>query len=201
MTESIFQSSHHALMFAFNFSHQAYEPPLMNRLAWGPAAGLSKGLSGLDGAGQAGIILDLLSKLTFTQQYVLIVKYAPPTWPCHCRSQCCQGFKRNTDWEEAVNQLGLVAVTEVLTGALSNRLLRNAMIKKSFGFDGAAISELAKRYGVSERTAAGQHAQIRRWLRGVRNPKDASEHGLINISLARADSILQDAGLINDTAE
>jgi len=200
MSDQIFASSHNALLFAFNFSHQAYEPPLMNRLAWGPTEGISKGLSGTDGAGQAGMILDLLRKLTYAQQFVLIVKFAPSTWPCQCRSQCCQGFKRNMDWEEAVNQLGLIAVTEVLTGSISNRQLRNAMIKKSFGFDGMPISDIAKRCGVSERTAAGQHAQIRRWLRGERSRKEVAEPGLIEIALERADRILCEAGLIRQTA-
>lgn len=201
MSDSIFQNSHSAMLFAFNFSHQMYEPPLMNRLAWTPLRGISKGISGMDGAAQAGMIIKELQKLTIAQQYVVIIKYAPPVWPCQCRSRCCSGFMRNTDWEEAVSQLGMIAASEAIPGVLSQRQLRNAMIKKSFGHLDSSIAEIGKACGVSERTAAGIHAQIRKWLRGERNPKDASEFGLIDIATARADAILRDAGIVHEEVE
>lgn len=201
MNQSPFTNSHNAMVFAFNFSHQAYEPPLMNRLAWGPMAGISKGLGGMDGAAQAGMILSELQKLTLAQQFVVIIKYAPAVWPCHCRSRCCSGFMRNTDWEEAVSQLGMIAAAEVIPGVLSQRQLRNDMIKKSFGHLDLSISDIGRSCGVSERTAAGVHAQIRKWLRGERNPKDASEYGLIDITLERADRILRNAGIVREAAE
>ncbi|MNY38370.1 hypothetical protein D3C86_1729920 [compost metagenome] len=58
-TVPLFPRAHAALTFALNYSMQQYDRPLMNRIASGEltagmAPGGGEGLSGLDGAGQAG---------------------------------------------------------------------------------------------------------------------------------------------------
>lgn len=53
--EKLFRTPQEALVFAFNYSMQQQGRPLMDRLA-SPAARTGKGLSGNDGAGQAGMI-------------------------------------------------------------------------------------------------------------------------------------------------
>ncbi|MBB6320574.1 hypothetical protein [Paraburkholderia tropica] len=54
-TENLFRTPQDALVFAFNYSMQRADRPLIDRLA-APAARTGKGLSGNDGAGQAGMI-------------------------------------------------------------------------------------------------------------------------------------------------
>jgi hypothetical protein len=56
----LFRTPQAALVFAFNYSMQQQDRPLMDRLA-SPAARTGKGLSGVDGAGQAGMIRRLLN--------------------------------------------------------------------------------------------------------------------------------------------
>jgi hypothetical protein len=201
MSESIFQSSHHALMFAFNFSHQAYEPPLMNRLAWGPLTGMSKGLSGNDGAAQAAMILSRLSKLTIAQQNVLIAKFAPRTWPCSCRAPCCSGHKRNDMWERAICDLGQIAAAEALSGCVSNNRLRVGIVKRIFGDKSLTLEQLAERTGVHLNTAKNHSGAIKRWLLGARSRKAAADYGLIEITLARADDVLIEAGIIKSEVD
>lgn len=196
MADQLFNSAHSAMLFAFNFAHEAYEPPLMNRLAWGPLAGISKGLSGNDGAAQSGMILSRLARLTIHQQNVLIAKFAPRTWPCSCRAPCCSGRKRNDMWEQAISYLAQVAAAEALPGCLSNNRLRVGIIKRIFGDKSVSLELLAERTGVHLNTAKNHSAAIKRWLLGVRNPKDGSEYGLIQLSLARADSVLSEAGIV-----
>lgn len=50
-----FTRAHAALVFALNFASDCYDRPVMNRLADGPRAA-GKGLAGLDGAAQAGMV-------------------------------------------------------------------------------------------------------------------------------------------------
>lgn len=201
MTDQLFNSAHSAMLFAFNFAHQAYEPPLMNRLAWGPLAGISKGLSGNDGAAQSGMILSRLARLTIHQQNVLIAKFAPRTWPCSCRAPCCSGRKRNDMWEQAISYLAQVAAAEALPGCVSNNRLRVGIIKRIFGDKSMTLEQLAEKTGVHINTAKNHSKAIKRWLLGNRNVKTAADYGLIDLSLARADSILVEAGIISAEAE
>lgn len=55
MQENLFRTPQEALIFAFNYSVQQQGRPLADRLA-SPAARTGKGLSGVDGAAQAGMI-------------------------------------------------------------------------------------------------------------------------------------------------
>ena len=201
MSDQPFNSAHSAMLFAFNFSHQAYEPPLMNRLAWGPISGISKGLSGTDGSAQAGMILSRLSRLTVHQQNVIIAKFAPRTWPCSCRAPCCSGSKRNDMWEQAISYLAQVAAAEALSGCISNNRLRVGIVKRIFGDKTLTLEQLAEKTGVSEKTAKNHSAAIKRWLLGARNLKTAADYGLIDLSLARADAVLEDAGIVTREVE
>ncbi len=196
MNDQAFNNTHGALIFAFNFSHQAYDPPLMNKLGWGPLNRISKGLSGNDGAAQAGMILSRLTRLTEPQQNVLIAKFAPRTWPCACRAPCCSGRKRNDEWEQAISDLARLAAAEALSGCLSNNRLRVGIVKRIFGDKAFTLEQLAERAGVGEKTARNHAIAIRKWLQGCRNPKDASEYGLIDITLSRADDVLRQAGIV-----
>ncbi len=199
MSEPLFESANSALHFAFKFSDQVYEPPLMNRMAWGPMESMGKGLGKLDGAGQAGMILSRLSGLNARQQLVIFALYSPQSMPCGCGAPCCRGFIKNPFWEEAVNALGHIAAAEVLRGCTTNRALRNGIIKKILGVKGIVLADLADKCHVSQDTATNHNNKIKRWLLGPKR-YDESELGLIEASRRVAEAALAEANMI-ETAE
>ncbi len=87
----LFRTPQDALTFAFNYSMQQQDRPLMDRLA-APAARTGKGLSGMDGAGQAGMICRVIGSLDNRyEEAALIARFAPRTIVCNCKSPCCAG--------------------------------------------------------------------------------------------------------------
>lgn len=199
--EPLFKSAHAALTFALNYSMQQYDRPLMNRIAAGElTAGMVReeglGLSGLAGAGQAGMIRAKLAKLTPLQRAVLVVSTAPAQVPCECRAPCCSGRKTNPEWQEAMATLSVAAAAEALSGCVSNGRLRSALIQRLLGAK-ASLADLAERHDVSERTAEGQSAKLRRWLFGsaARGGAEAQE-GLHGAAYRLFSTLLVDAGLV-----
>ncbi|ODA19957.1 hypothetical protein A9G00_43560 [Achromobacter xylosoxidans] len=169
--EPLFKSAHEALLFALNYSMQQYDRPLMNRIASGEltagmASGGGKGLSGLDGAGQAGMIRAELAQLRPLQQAALIASAAPAQIPCECRVSCCSGWKVNPEWRDAMSVLSTAAAAGALSGCISNGRLRSALIQRHFGAE-ISLLKLAERHEVSERTAEAHSARLKRWLFGI----------------------------------
>lgn len=163
--EPLFKNLHAALTFAFNFRMQQYDRPLMNRVAAGPSAGEGKGLSGVDGAGQAGMIRAELDQLAPLHRAVLIAGAAPSQILCECRVSCCSGWKINPEWQDAMSQVVSAAAAGALSGCVSNGRLRSALIQRLLGAE-VSLSKLAERYEVSERTAEAHSAKLKRWLFG-----------------------------------
>lgn len=163
--EPLFKSAHAALVFALNYSMQQYDRPHMNRNAGGPAARPGKGLSGLDGAGQAGMVRVELSQLPPIQQAVLVASIAPRQLPCDCNVSCCSGWKINQEWANAMSDLTAAAAAGALSGCLSNARLRSMLIQRLFGAK-VTLSKLAEDHEVDERTVSAHHAKLKRWLFG-----------------------------------
>lgn len=163
--EPLFRSAHEALTFALNYSMQQYDRPLMNRAmsAKSSGGGEGKGLSGLDGAGQAGMIRAELEKLVPLHQAVLVASVAPAQLPCECRVSCCSGWKVNPEWQEAMSALSIAAASGALSGCLSNGRLRSDLIQKLFGAD-VSLTALVARYDVDKNTVGAHHLKLRRWL-------------------------------------
>jgi hypothetical protein len=163
--EPMFKSAHAALVFALNYSMQQYDRPLMNRKAAGPSTGTGKGLSGLDGAGQAGMVRVELERLAPIQQAVLVASIAPQQLPCECGVSCCSGWKINQEWADAMGDLTSAAAAAALSGCLSNGRLRSMLIQRLFGAK-VTLSKLAEDHKVDERTVSAHHAKLKRWLFG-----------------------------------
>lgn len=164
--EPMFKSAHAALVFALNYSMQQYDRPLMNRVAAGPAKEEGKGLSGLDGAAQAGMIRAELARLAPLHQAVLVASIAPHQVPCECRAACCGGWKTNPEWSDSVSELTTVAAAAALAGCVSNGRLRSALIQRLLGAK-ATLADLAARHDVDEKTASAHNAKLKRWLFGA----------------------------------
>jgi len=161
--EALFSSAHAAMVFAFNFSGQQYDKSMMARMASTPGRD-GKGLGGLDGAAQAGMIRAELAHLCELHASILIARVAPPTIPCECRHACCSGHKPNTEWVDAIIILTQLAMGE-LSGHLSHYLLRRGIIERYFGAK-HSIGELADQCGVNRDTASAHNAKLVRWLKG-----------------------------------
>ena len=75
MDEILFDSMHDALMFAFRYNCQQFTPSIIARMMKGPIAS-GKGLGGLDGAAQAGMILAMVENLDPYEKSMITAKYS-----------------------------------------------------------------------------------------------------------------------------
>ncbi|WP_439893219.1 hypothetical protein ACS7SF_25345 (plasmid) [Ralstonia sp. 25C] len=118
--EPIFESTENARRYAFSFSTQQYGKSAMARLYAPPGSG--RGLGGLDGAGQAGMIRASVEKLSPAQQRVLAVRFAPAELSFACGHACCSGHAPNREWAAALEWLADHTAL-LFSGCLSNRRL------------------------------------------------------------------------------
>ncbi|QCP50173.1 DNA-binding protein [Trinickia violacea] len=167
-TEKLFHTTEAALKFAFSYSMQQQDRPLVNRMA-SPALRTGKGLAGNDGAGQAGMLRRELQQLSELDRAVLIARFAPRSIPCQCRHSCCSGYKINPEWDDALRVLEQAALTQ-LAGHLSNYVLRRRLVEKSIGVK-VELKALACACGVSENTASAHWKIIKEWMYGKPKPK------------------------------
>lgn len=164
MNEPLFRSAHAALVFALNYSGQAYDRPLMNRMSDEPSRSSGKGLHGLDGAAQAGMILAELSRLAPVHGGILTARIAPRYTPCSCRVACCSKRRPNTEWEVAIDEVSRFAIN-ALSGCVSNGRLRRGIVCRFFGSH-VSLGKLAEDCSVSAPTAGSHNARISKLLRG-----------------------------------
>jgi hypothetical protein len=187
MNESIFLSAHAALTFAYRFSYDQYERPLMNRLAT-KYVGSGKGLAGLDGAAQAGIIRAEVAALGKIRDAIVVAWHAPWTLPCSCKSPCCSGEKPNQEFQEAISIISDHAVT-LLSGKLSNGRLRRAIVMRCFRVP-QKLSDVAEACGVHRDTVSDHSRIIKRWL--------SEKDGEIEKSITAAEQRLVAAGIVEE---
>ena len=192
--EALFQSAHNALLFAFNFSGQQYERPMMNRMADDPVKAVGLGLSGMDGAAQAGMIFAKLERLPALYQFIVFATYAPRIIPCECRHPCCAGHRPNELWNACIRMIEEAAITQALTGCISHRVLRRGIVQRAFGDKSITLTDLAEKAGVSETTAISHNSKVRLWLHG--RPAGKGREAISGVKAAALSLIEQI--LIND---
>lgn len=166
--EPLFDNAHGALVFAFNFSGQSFDRPLMNRLA-APAVGTGKGLVGLDGAAQAGFIRAEVQGLGKLAEAILIARIAPRTTPCSCRSVCCSGHKPNKEWTDAISYLSDQVRTTALAGCTANGLMRREYVVRYFTpkEQRTTLEVLADRYDIDRNTVSAHASKVGTWFAGL----------------------------------
>lgn len=170
--EKLFRTPQEALVFAFNYSMQQQGRPLADRLA-SPAARTGKGLSGNDGAGQAGMIRRELEQLSAIDRAVLIARYAPRSMPCACGRACCSHHMPNPEYAAAITDLTRLAQS-LFSGRLSHYQLRRALVEKALGVK-VTIKEIADKCEVAEKTADTHWRTIRDWIGGQPKKKAKKE--------------------------
>ena len=167
-----FTSGHDALVFAFNVSDQAYDRPMMNRMA-SPSLGKG-GLAGLEAPAQAGMIRAEVQAMGKLAEAILIARVAPRTKPCSCRSSCCSGHKPNREWTDAVAYLADYARTAVYAGCVVNGLMRREYLVRYFTKkdERTSLEALAEKYEIARNTVSAHNAKVATWLGGVPARKD-----------------------------
>lgn len=164
----LFATAHAALTFAYNYSDQVYDKPMMARMAeaQSQAAASGKGLGGTDGAGQAAIVIGALKSMPRLYRAILVARFAPRTDRC----KCCQGTVDRHDWLAAVREISDAAVCGALSAHPTPRALRDAIVARYFGKD-VKLSEAAAHAKVSAATATNHNGKIKLWLYGTRTTK------------------------------
>lgn len=173
--DALFESAHSALVFAFNFSGQCYDRPLMNRLA-SPAVGTGKGLAGLDGAGQAGMVRAEVATLGKLAEAILMARIAPRWMPCACRAECCSGKKWNKEWVDAISYLSDHVRTTALAGCATNGIMRREYVIRYFTPKDQRISleVLADKHDVVRNTVTAHAGKVAKNLKAFEAVAEAA---------------------------
>lgn len=163
MSQTLFRGAHEALTFAFRYGTDQSPRTPMTALMQGAQLGNGKGMVGLDGAGQAGLIRAALRHLPIQQQHVVLVRYGDIAVPCPC---CGNADGRRPDWLEAVDALShwCEPIHDL------HRDIRRAMVVKAVCRRGSSlIRETAQRYDVAERTMRRRYVDAKHELGRVEN--------------------------------
>jgi len=198
ISEPLFRSAHAALVFAFNFTMQQYDRPLMNKVASKDSEqGEGKGLSGQDGAAQAGMIRRRLSTLPPLQQAIMVARTAPATLVCSCGAPCCQGRQANLEWTAAIRLVADSAEKEALASCTINRGLTLGLLTRLFGQGkGQQMSDIAEQAGVSSNTATNHLSRLKLWLHGSKTRGVVVGVGQEALAIFAAEQALTDAGIV-----
>jgi hypothetical protein len=180
MTEILFRSAHEALTFAFRFSHDQSPRTPMTRLMQGGSIGAGKGLIGMDGAGQAGMILAALVHLKPDEKHVLVVRYGDLKEPC----ACCGQMAPTREWADSQDALSHADELCELP-----RVIRHAVVEKVIcRRKGMRVASLAGGYEVTERTVQRRMRDFKARIGKVENAAIAwmddhlSARGLLEVA-------------------
>lgn len=192
-----FTSAHDALVFAFNVSNQAYDRPMMNRLA---APSLGKGgLTGLEAPAQAGMVRAEVKALGKFAEAILVASVAPRSTPCECRSSCCSGQKANKEWIDAISVLADNVRTTALAGCVSNGLMRREYVVRFFTKreDRISLEALADKYEIDRHTVSAHSSKVAAYFAGQAGKKGRpSVPGYLQLALDAIDDRLRSIGMV-----
>lgn len=196
MNQPLFTSAHAALTFAFQYSGQQYDLSPMGRAMAGPRGG-GLGLTGNDGAAQAGMIRAMVRRVGRLAEAIITARYAPRTEPC----PCCETPRRAIEWSNAINVIQDEAAASALSGQMSHRQLRAVIVERAFGSD-ASLVQVAEKCDVHRNTASKHSSLILLWLRGRRaHPGKDGVPGAEQMAMREIEDVLQAAGLIGSADE
>ena len=152
--EALFRCTHDALVFAFNYQGQQSPGSAMLKAMVGPT-GTGKGLSGVDGAAQAGFIMAVVERLPRESRNIITARFGNVQHDCPCCGQPTAG----ENWRLAVNNLSLCDELRDLP-----RNARLAAIQRAMNLRHCDVSTLSKDFGLSERTLRHKIKQVKERL-------------------------------------
>lgn len=161
--EGIFASAEEAITFACNYSSQQYALSPMAKILQRGAYGSGRGLVGLDGAGQAGMVFAELERFDYWQLLALVAGKVIRSQRCECGHACCRGWKMTDLFHEAVLQLA-DHVARVLPVVPPVKEFRVAVIMKYYG-EKVHPEDVAEKLGIPEYAAERHTTAIRKCIR------------------------------------
>lgn len=194
--EPLWHNTQSALIFAYNYSGYPARP-LLYRL--GTPTHQGKGLSGLDGAAQAGMIRAEVATLGPIAEAVFIARFAPHSTPCSCRAACCSGQRPNAEWVFAISKLTDYVHTTALAGCTANGALRREYVVRYFSRrkeERVPLESIAERHGVHRDTASAQAARVAVLFSGERVARNNSKPGIETIATNTIDERLREIGMV-----
>jgi hypothetical protein len=195
---ALFPSAHAALTYAFRFSGGAYDRPMMNRMADAPHAE-GRGLVGLDGAAQAGMVRQEIASLGPLKEALLLVRFGPPALPCACKSSCCSGSKFSQEWNQAISLISEHIRKTALAGCTTNNLLRREYVLMQYApkDQRPTVQDLANRHGIDRHTVGAHAGKVATYLGGSRSKKGRKlPPGLEESAMHDIEAKLRNVGLI-----
>lgn len=166
--EAVFETSRAACRWALRYAYEQYAMSPAAKLAGGAAMGSGKGLVGLDGAGQAGMVLSEIEALPRFDMAFVVAMCAQRSFDCKCGEPCCQGWRQNKMWKNAIDFISEFAL-ERMDKDFANLTLRRMLIEKHFGIKHTQ-REVAAASGVSVRTVNTRWKDVSDMLRAVEYP-------------------------------
>lgn len=174
----MFRSAHDALVFAFRFSHDQSPRTPMTALMQRGLLGKGKGLVGIEGAGQAGLIHGALRRLSDEQKNLLVARYGDIRQPC----QCCGQMAPTPEWRAAVDALSHCAELHDLP-----KPIRLAAIEKI----------VCRRRNIETRRLAAEHEMSPRTLRHRISDCKARLAKIENSAIAMLEEEFKGSGLVS----
>ncbi|PVX86461.1 hypothetical protein C7402_102297 [Paraburkholderia unamae] len=163
--EGIFKSAEEAVTFACNYSGQQYAMSAMAKILKGGPCGSGRGLFGIDGAGQAGMVFAELDRLDYWQAVALVARRSPQNEECKCSNPCCRGWKMPTLFSEAMHELADEAA-RAMKSVPPKREFRVAVLMKYFGVK-VHVLDRAESLRIPEDAAKRHATAIRNWIREI----------------------------------
>lgn len=154
-----------------------------------------RGLGGLDGAAQAGMIRAEVGHLDRLEQAFIVARFAFPTVPCDCGRPCCSGNRPNEEWTQAIGILSLHLKEVVLFGCSTTIEMRVDYLKRFFlRKDMTRIDNLSEKHHVSKMTIVRHTKEVKKFLLGERI-NGARREGLEERAMAAITDRLDLAGI------
>lgn len=158
--DPIFNTVNGALLFALNFSHGTVKKPGLATLMGGGSKG--RGLGGLDGAAQAGMLLAELEALKPHRTAILVARFTVQSLPCSCARACCKRYRDNPEWLEAIAKVAEACL--VVCPPVTHYRVRLGMILRYFGAK-ASFKDIAAECRVSRNTVSQINSKVVEWLK------------------------------------
>lgn len=150
----LFANHDDALMFALRFTSQQYPQSELAKLMKTPGIGGGKGMIGLDGAAQAGVIKSRIDALGELQRACIIARYSARVETC----SCCGSDKMLEEYRAAILNLANWA-SQFIGNDNSVQRIRFAIVQEYFE-RGNSLGKQAEKINVPKRTAYDQKKKI-----------------------------------------
>ncbi len=188
---ALFSSSFDALAFAYRFDGTNVKTVRIGEI---PAAGTGKGLSGLDGAAEAGNIKRIVDKQAAWIGCIIRARFMLPRVPCECRRPCCKGWMVSDNWRAAVREIAQYSeMKDRCFSGSGDVIYRTEIVARYFqrAEDKEALADIAARARVSDRTARTHYNLVHAMLHGT-----SASVGIEQLAMEYVDRSLMDAGIV-----